>query len=324
MGHFIHAHDCLAELPDRIAQKEISDLHKVDNKKALAALVTEWLGIIAAIFICQMLWHPAMYILAVIFIGARQHALLVILHDASHFIYLTNRKWNDWIGNIFMGWPNFVNVQGFRHFHSDHHRHLNTEQDANRELWHTHNEMGELEENWVFPKTAFGLLAVICKRVLMGTGLSWVFRGFMAMLLPSARHRIHYPSAQAAAQFAFYLLAGIAFTYFHLWMEFLLYWIVPYCTWHIAVQYVRLICEHSAVKNTIEPYNMTRTTIPSAVERMFILPRNVGYHHEHHWHPGVPFYNLPELHKRLAEKTNFGKYGNVTHSVMESLRECIV
>jgi hypothetical protein len=46
------------------------------------------------------------------------------------------------------------------------------------------------------------------------------------------------------------------------WYAFLLYWIVPYCTWHIAIQYARIICEHSAVESEEEEYGITRTTIP--------------------------------------------------------------
>ena len=51
-------------------------------------------------------------------------------------------------------------------------------------------------------------------------------------------------------------------TIFGAWYAFLLYWIVPYCTWHIAIQYARLICEHSAVESEEEEYAITRTTIP--------------------------------------------------------------
>lgn len=323
MSTSTHVHDCLMELPDRIAQKEIRDLCIVNNKKAITAICIEWLTIAAAIILCQKYWHPGFYVLTVMIIGARQHALLVILHDASHYILLTNRKWNDWVGNILLGWPNFVPVQGFRFFHSEHHRHLNTELDGNRELWDTHNEFGELKNLWRFPRTWAGMAAVLFQRLLTGTGVLWIFRGILAMLVPSARKRIGYPFAQAASQLIFYLTLSFIFTYTDTWKEVLLYWIVPYCTWHTFIQYIRIICEHSAIKCAEEPYHMTRTTIPHFIERIFILPRNIGYHHEHHWHPAVPFYNLPELHQRLAQKTNFGVLGNVTNSVFQSLRECV-
>lgn len=323
MSVLTHAHDCLAELPERLPSHEIKDLSQIENRKALLAIAGEWLAIAGAICLCLFFWHPLVYILAVMFIGARQHALLILLHDASHFILLSNRKWNNWLGNVLLGWPNFVTVQGFRCFHSEHHRHLNTELDSNRELWDTHNEFGELKDWLVFPKTVAGMIGVLAQRVLMGTGIFWIFRGFMAMLLPSARSRTAYPLAQAVAQMVFYVFLAAVITWFGFWSAFLLYWIVPYCTWHVLIQYIRIICEHSAVQADVAPFDMTRTTIPRFWERVFVLPRNIGYHHEHHWYPGVPFYNLPELHRRLVRKTCFGQYANVNNSVVQSLGECV-
>jgi len=112
-------------------------------------------------------------------------------------------------------------------------------------------------------------------------------------------------------------------TYFGAWYAFLLYWIVPYCTWHIAIQYARLICEHSAVESEEEEYAITRTTIPTWLESIFILPRNVGYHIEHHWYPSVPFYRLPELHRQLMARDGFRRNAVVKRSVLASLGECV-
>jgi fatty acid desaturase len=87
-----------------------------------------------------------------------------------------------------------------------------------------------------------------------------------------------------AARAAFYLSLTGLLTVFGSWYAFLLYWIVPYCTWHIAIQYARIICEHSAVVSEEEEYSITRTTIPTLLESIFVLPCNVGYHIEHHWY----------------------------------------
>jgi fatty acid desaturase len=101
------------------------------------------------------------------------------------------------------------------------------------------------------------------------------------------------------------------------------YWIVPYCTWHIACQYIRLICEHSAVDSTDPAYTMTRTTLARWWERWLIVPRNINYHIEHHWYPSVPFYNLPALHAELMAQPEFHERAVVTSSVFTSLRQCL-
>jgi fatty acid desaturase len=125
------------------------------------------------------------------------------------------------------------------------------------------------------------------------------------------------------ARFAFYSLIAVALTYLSAWYAVLLYWIVPYCTWHITTQYMRLICEHSAVESDQDEYSITRTTIPTFIDSIFILPCNVGYHLEHHWYPSVPFYRLPQLHQALMERESFRQHAVVWRSVLTSLGECV-
>src|SRR5262245_22284410 len=72
-----------------------------------------------------------------------------------------------------------------------------------------------------------------------------------------------------------------------------------------------------------EEYSITRTTIPTRLESLFFLPRNVGYHLEHHWYPSVPFYRLPDLHKDLMVREGFRTRAVVRRSVFASLGECI-
>jgi fatty acid desaturase len=105
--------------------------------------------------------------------------------------------------------------------------------------------------------------------------------------------------------------------------EFLLYRIVPYCTWHIALQYIRLICQRSAVQRTEPPYTVTRTTLARWWESRLRLTRNIHYHIEHHWYPSVPFYDLPALHDHLVAQPSFRRHAVVTTSALSSLAQCI-
>ena len=59
------------------------------------------------------------------FIGARQHALIIMGHDASHYRYLPKRWQNELFSNFFLMWPVFASVEGFRKFHSTHHQYTN-------------------------------------------------------------------------------------------------------------------------------------------------------------------------------------------------------
>jgi fatty acid desaturase len=312
-----HPHNTSRKIPERLPPAIVKELSTLEPGRVLTATAAEWASIAAAIALCTYFWHPALYVLAVMFIGARQHALIIMGHDASHYRYLPTRWQNELFANLFLMWPVFASLEGFRKFHSTHHQYTDLPGDGNRQLWYTHDAAGELEPDWVFPKTRAGLALVLLRRAFFVTGLFWIVRGLVgSSFIPS-------PPWMVAARIAFYAAVAGALTVFGAWYAFLLYWIVPYCTWHIATQYARLICEHSAVDSEEEEYAITRTTIPTWLESVFILPCNVGYHIEHHWYPSVPYYRLPDLHRELMQRQGFRKNAVVRRSILVSLGECI-
>lgn len=312
-----HPHNTARMVPERLPPAKIKELSQLQPRRAVLRTAGEWIAIAAAIAVCTTFWNPLLYVLAVMLIGARQHALLILGHDASHYRILPTRWQNDLFANVFMMWPTFASVEGFRKFHGTHHQYTNLPDDGNRHIWYTHDAAGELAPDWQFPKTRAGLALVLLRRAAFLTGLFWIVRGLVgSTLIPS-------PPWMRAARFGFYASVIVVLSYFGLWWQFLLYWIVPFCTWHIAVQYMRLICEHSAVESDEEEYSITRTTIPTWLERIFILPCNVGYHLEHHWYPSVPFYRLPALHQALMERQGFREHAVVRRSVLTSLGECV-
>ena len=315
VAEVLHPHDSASPISARVPGDELRALSVIDARRALRAVAAEWLGVVLAVALCQLWFHPLMYLLAVMFIGARQHALAVIGHDATHYRLLPDRATNDWVGNLLCLWPVFISVEGFRKFHVPHHQHTNLESDGNRELWHTHED-GELVADWQYPKSRLGLAAVLLKRGLGITGLWWMTRGLLSSIVVRER------PAVIVVRYTYFASVAALLTLSNTWNVFLLYWLVPYCTWHTAIQYARLICEHSAVLSDAPAYQVTRTTIPTRLESLFILPRNIGYHIEHHRYPSVPFYRLPELHERLWRMPDYRLDANVKRSVFHSLVEC--
>ncbi len=83
-----HPHNTSRTIPERLPPAKLKELSVLQPSRALIATAEEWAGIAAAIAICSYYWHPVLYLIAVMFIGARQHALLILGHDASHYRYL--------------------------------------------------------------------------------------------------------------------------------------------------------------------------------------------------------------------------------------------
>ncbi|NJM62193.1 MAG: hypothetical protein HC849_21530 [Oscillatoriales cyanobacterium RU_3_3] len=102
---------------------------------------------------------------------------------------------------------------------------------------------------------------------------------------------------------------------------FLLYWIIPLCTWFAMTNLLRIAGEHSAIDRPDNFYQLTRTTVPSWFDRVFIVPRNISYHLEHHIYPQVPFYKLPELHDCLMAQESYGQKAQIAESYWGVLQE---
>jgi len=311
-----HPHDATAPVPERLDAAELRALSRLSPARASIAIASEWAIIAAAIATASALQTWPVTVIAVLVIGARQHALTVISHDATHYRLLRSRAWNDWVANLLLAWPMFISVQGFRRFHGDHHRFLGEPGDGNRQLWHTHGPDGRLTPEWRYPKTWAQLAGKLLRRAALFTGLFWMVRGLIGGFMYGV------PPAQHVVRLAALSLLCVALTHYDGWLLFAIYWVLPYCTWHAAAQYIRLVCEHSAVRSDDPRYAATRTTIPGALARFFVLPRNIGYHLEHHWYPSVPFYNLPALHARLAHRPGFAAHAQCNHSLLVSLAQC--
>lgn len=310
-----HPHAQRAPLPVRLDPARLRQLSSLDTGEAVGAIVTEWATIAGAIAVASLAqWWP-LTLVCIVLIGARQHALLVLAHDASHFRLLANRKANDWVGNLLLAWPMFISVEGFRHFHGDHHRFLQSEGDGNRVLWGTHDASGQLVPEWRYPKSPLGLVAKVLRRASGFTGLYWIARGLLGGFMFGA------PPAAQAVRALLAILGIAALSVLSLWAEFFVFWVVPYCTWHVGAQYVRLVCEHSAVRSGDPRYGDTRSTLPGPLGRLLVLPRNIGYHLAHHWYPSVPFYRLPELQAALEQEPGFLEHARCNRSILASLRD---
>lgn len=311
-----HPHDLLREIPDRLPIARLRELSQIDPARAVSAIAAEWAGVIAAL-LAYSLW-PSWWLWALLvpWVGARQAAMAVLVHDAVHFRLFRDRRVNDLVAKVFCAWPIFMTVAGFRYYHSDHHRFTNMSRDGNRKLWGTHRAGVQVPE-WQYPTTRLGLARRLAWRACGPTGLWWIFRGIVGTF------RIPAPASSRAAIFLAYVVGAAALTALSGWATFFWLWVFPLCTWQVFVQYVRLIMEHSAIPERPGEYAFTRSTIPGLLGALFVLPLNVGYHIEHHWYPSVPLYRLPELHAALLEQPGFTQHAVIHRSIWSSLSECV-
>ena len=318
MSGFGDNDDYAGAVPDRLPIATLRELSRVDGWRGLLHVALEWAGIAGAIWVCARHFHPALYLLAVAWIGARQHALAILMHDATHFRLHPSRRVNEVVSELLLAWPLFITVRGYRVNHFAHHRKPNTDEDPD---W---VRKRRAPDEWRFPmrwpQLAALLLKDLCgwnsKRLLTDLAtFSGGGSGFAQARPGPARWYL-------AARLGLYAAAALAFTLFELWTGFLVYWAVPLLTWLVLVLRVRSIAEHFAIERD-HVYTTARTTLPTPLERLFVAPKNVGYHLEHHLCPSVPFYNLPRLHAEMMALDRYANRAHLTEGYTGVLRECV-
>ena len=206
-------------------------------------------------------------------------------------------------------YPLFSTIESYRDRHLAHHQHLNTEEDPD---WVS--RIGKRE--FTFPKSKREFLLTLLSYLLLVQGIGDLFRLVVQMASdPAARKTVPF----SKGQLMFQALVFSALTLGGLWKFYLLFWVVPYLSTFLLIQYIRTVAEHFGELGYDHALTSTRTVRANFLEKFFLAPHNVNYHLEHHLYPGVPFYNLPRLHQTLMENTYFEKKAHITHGYVGGL-----
>ncbi|MDD0976654.1 fatty acid desaturase [Pseudomonas fontis] len=236
----------------------------------------DWAVIVIALWSACYFDHWALYLLAWLVVGNRQHALTVLGHEGVHRLISHNHKLNDLLSNVFCFWPMTMSVHGFRKFHLYHHRFCKTEQDPERDLF----EM----KYFSLPLSRNGLLFRVLKD-LLGFG-AWDTRYVLdKMSAPKRMDRV--------MPYLFLTVLSAIFIGLSLW-EVPLLWFVSMVTSQFAITRLRTWTEHTG---TVEAYKFTAHPVILHA----IYPHNIWIHYEHHHYPLIPYYNLPAARAKYPE-----------------------
>lgn len=254
-------------------------------------------------------WHPLLYAVTLLWIGARQHALALLMHDGAHFHLFRNKRLNDVLSEVLLAWPIFITMRGYCRTHLAHHRRLNTAEDPD---W-----ARKQNEEWAFPMDGRALAKLLIAD-LLGLNTLKVLRRLGD--LSNRGDRTEAARGYRYARIAYYLAAAAVVTWLHAWPILLLYWIVPALTWLKVIMRVRSIAEHFALERDRLDVQ-TRTTFPSLFDRLFLVSKYAYLHIEHHLYPGVPFHGLPRLHAELSRQPAYQEGAHLTRTYWNVLRE---
>jgi fatty acid desaturase len=301
----------IGPLSVRIPSEWLEELSRVNSLKSVGQIALEWAFIVLAVWFTQTFWNPLLYVCAVVWVGTRMHALAILFHDAAHYRILKDKKLNDIVGDLLLGWPLLVNVAGYRKNHFAHHRSVNTPDDPDWVI-----KLGETD--YEFPRRRREILLVWSRYFL---GINAV--KFFKTIFKRVGGHVKVPRAMKIARPLYYLAILAAFVYSGRWPVLLMYWVVPYLTSFLFCLYVRSVAEHFGGMEYDHVLTQSRTVYPAWWERLLIAQNNINYHLDHHLYPSVPFYNLPKLHKVLLDDPVYRKKAHLTRGYTHGLlAEC--
>src|SRR5947209_7468252 len=122
---------------DRSLQREFMQLRRVDNFTNLLYLGLEYLSLVmvigGAVGFAELrrawglawAWNVPVFATAMMLVGAIQHRLAGLGHEASHYSFMKNRFLNDFVPDVLCMFPLLTTVHFYRLFHMAHHQFTN-------------------------------------------------------------------------------------------------------------------------------------------------------------------------------------------------------
>lgn len=226
-----------------------------------------------------------LWLLCLPVIGGLQNHLMLLHHEGGHRLLHPRRQVNDFLTNVFCGYPFFELLQPYRDFHFAHHRYL-TDPARDPEV------PFYLEQGHAFTRP------IGMQRLRMAlldlSGYHWLqfFVSFARSLKPGARLFTKYDQWSVAA-FTLLLFALIGMGALK---TIFFYWLVPQLTFAFYFAKERGYREHGARRAPAEACTFDLEVRP--LERFFIFPLHTHRHLTHHLQPGLCWFELGEGARR--------------------------
>lgn len=291
---------------DLLTLEELAYFRRASGVRGAALVLHAW-GVIAGATALYVLWPSWLSLaVAVIVIGARQLGLMVLMHEASHWLLFPSGRANTWVGTWLCAAPVGADLKAYRRRHHLHHRHTQQPEDP------------DLALSTPLPVSRGRLMLAMLGDVCGWTALTRLAssRPWRDGLAPAWR-RARAPVVANAVLFCAFAAFGGAQLY-------LLAWVLPWATWYQLVTRVRNIAEHGLLSSADDPLRNTRTIRAGLLARAVLAPYRVNYHLEHHLLVFVPCWKLRRvqahlLAKNLAERMETASsYAQVIRSATSS------
>ncbi|PBQ18364.1 fatty acid desaturase [Pseudomonas congelans] len=264
-----------------------ADLKQLSNWRQALQIGVQWAVIAAAVTLAEASDSMLVCLIAALVIATRQHALLVLMHDAAHLLISRDRRRNDLISNVFLTFPLTLSTSRYRAHHIAHHKHLNTLDDPD------YADAFAPASSGLFWQALLRDISGLSTLQSLRTMDSFSVIGLFTHPAPSTR-------IERYQAMAFYACAALLITALQAWPGVLLYWLAPLVFFLPPILRIRSLSEHAGL-STQSVKRDARSVSPGWLERGLFAPCNINRHWEHHLFQQIPSYHLGTLSRRLAQ-----------------------
>jgi len=261
--------------------------------------VTTYLIFFVSFYFLNKSENIILLIFSVFFLGVAFNWINVQMHEASHYLLLKNKKFNDYFTNLFYGILSFRLISNYRSSHWAHHDKLHdSNEDPDYHLYTTPLFKGILYDLSLLTIWKFGKERNISnwkndkKNKSTNLNINIIFLIF----------------SEALILLLIYLFLSEKNIVNIIKVEFLYH----YSMFGISVALIRIRTYVQHASENYEKYDVSRTTLCNFFETFFIGCR-MNYHFEHHMFPNIPYYGFKETIMKNKDNEYFKNFYTKTY-----------
>jgi len=245
------------------------------NAVAVVATLLQSFGVVIAAAWVNTWWA---YVAAFVLMARGHVCLNILAHEAAHRLLFTNRRANDWVGRFLLGYPTYQAMLAYRRVHFAHHRDEMGPDEPDTGLYAGYPIQAD---SWrrklrrdLTGNSAWKNFKALGRALRAGRAEAWMIFGVHAVML------------------------GAAIGFARPWAYVV--WIGSWSTLWKFSNRLRAIAEHGGMIRSRDRRQTTHVVRQTRLARYWLVPYNTGWHLAHHVDMGVPWTNLPRLHRELV------------------------
>jgi fatty acid desaturase len=258
-----------------------AELRRIASIRNVGSVLLCYVQAVGVVWLAVRLANPFVYAAAVVVQGASFARFAILGHEAAHKLLFRNKRANDVVGQWLLSYPAFVPFTAYRRSHFAHHKEEFGPNEPDMNLY-----VG-------YPITRDSWHRKLWRDARGSTGWKNLKPLFLALRSSSAR-----PVAGRILGVQLVLLAVA--TLFGRPELYLGLWLLPFLTSWRVINRLRAVAEHGGMERSPDRRRTTHHVRQGWLARFWLVPFHTGWHLAHHVDMGVPWRNLPRLHRELV------------------------